>query len=95
MKNNQGLTPVLFLIVLGILILLASAGSYYLLKQAGRAPALPSFVDQLTSSPSPEATLAPVSNSGDSDVIETELESTDVGSPDDDFESLDAGVSSL
>jgi hypothetical protein len=95
MKNNQGLTPALFLIVLGVLILLASAGSYYLLKQAGKAPALPSFLGQPTGSPSPGATLVPVSSSGDADTIGTELESTNVGSPDEDFESLDAGASSL
>lgn len=95
MKNNQGLTPVLFLIVLGILILLTSAGSYYLLKQAGKAPALPSFVGQPAGSPSPGVTPAPVSSSGDADVIEAELESVNVGSPDEDFESLDADASSL
>lgn len=94
MKKNSGFAPVLMLILLGSLIVLAGAGSYYLLKSAGKAPGgfrLP-FP---TASTVPTGTPEPISNSTDLDIIEAEINQTQVGSPDSDLKNLDSSAASL
>lgn len=91
MKKNKelGFTPALVLILVGVLVLLVSAGSYYLLKSSGRAREVKTLLEKT------EATPAPVSSSDQSDDLERELNETDVGDLNKDFGEIDSSASSL
>lgn len=89
-KSQLGMTPLIALVVLGLVLLLISAGAYYLLKTTGRYPSRQSessFVGQPTE--------IPISNSDKTSVIERELESTDIGSLEADLGQLDEDASGL
>lgn len=94
MKNNQGFTPVLILIILFILVVLASAGSYYLLRQTGVAPDLPTSIKSL-GKPQVSPAPIPISESDEIEVLLRELDDTNVGILDSDLDTLDSEASSL
>lgn len=93
-NRNSGFAPVLILVLLAVLIVVAAAGSYYLLKRAGKAPGGFSLPFP-TATSQPNGSPEPVSDSTDIDVIEKEINQTDVGSPDTDLKNLDSSASSL
>ena len=86
MRNEKGLVLVIALLILAIAVILASAGAYYLLKSTGRYPDKTEEVRPLE---------VPISDSDKTTDIEKELESTDVGELDADFEDLNEEASSL
>lgn len=95
--KSKGFSQIFVLILLVILIILASAASYYILKVNGRAPSqglmkmwAPSSQTAVTPTPSGE-----VSDSDEVDIIESELETTDIGSPESDIKELETSASSL
>ena len=95
MKGSQeGFSAVVALILLVFLILLAGAGSYYILKNAGYTPTsnfnLP-FLTQATPSPGP----AEVSDSTNVTDLEKELEETTIESEEVEVNALESAASSL
>jgi len=92
--QQVGMTPALVLILIGILVLLLGAGSFYLMQSTGESKELKTF--SLFSRPSPTPVSAGgLSDSDDPETLEAELEATEVGDPDADFEVLDSEASGL
>lgn len=93
MKNQRGSTPFLVLVLIGIVVLVLSAGSYYYLQYTGKI-ASPAYTKQETK-PVEQADEVGVSNSDDISSIESELDKTDIGSIDDDMEEIQSDLSEL
>jgi hypothetical protein len=91
-KKEKGAAPLIGLIILAILAVLVSAGAYYFLKAAGKLPSVVS-VPQPTNFVEEEE--LPISDSDEIEDIEKELDSTVVGSIEEDLDELDAEASSL
>lgn len=95
--KSKGFSQIFILLLLVILIIFASAASYYILKASGKAPKqgliktlIPS--SQISTTPTPSDV---VSDSDEVETIESELENTDIGSPDADIKELETSASSL
>lgn len=84
-KNQKGTSILLVIGALFLIILVASAASYYLLKSAGKIPE--------TTSPATSATG--ISDADDAKTLGGELDATTIDSIDADLNSLDASASSL
>lgn len=92
-RYQRGISAVIVLVVLVFLILVAAAGSYYILKNAGYIPAnynLP-FLSQSTPSPAPSE----VSDSTEVNDLEKEIEGTVVDSEESEIKQLESEASSL
>lgn len=87
MKNQKGSTPFFILILIGIVVLLISAGSYYYLRYTGKF-ASPVYSAPKTTQKVEQVDEVGVSNSDDMSTIESELDETDIGSIEDDLEEI-------
>ena len=90
--RQKGFGQITILIALVIVVVLASAASYYILKSAGKAPSQ-GLVPVATSTP--QAPTGEVSDSDEASVIESELNSTTLDSIDTDIQNLETSASSL
>lgn len=88
-KNEKGFIPVVFIMVLGMLIIGASAASYFILKKAGKVSG-PVNVSQDTI-----ATPLPISDSDELVDIADEFDTTVIDLLESDFEELETSISSL
>lgn len=91
-KNNQkGFVGTAALVILGILLVLGAL-SYFYLKSQGKEPKMfQKTMYQKQESSTPE----PISGSDDLDTLDEEFKDTQVGSPDSDFQEIDADASAL
>ncbi len=83
--NQKGTSIVLVIGALFLIILVASAASYHLLKSAGKIPAITS----------PTTSGTGISDSDDTKTLEEEIDTTTIDSIDADLNNLDASASSL
>jgi len=88
-KNEKGFVAVVFVTILGILIIGASAASYFILKKAGKVPG---FVNVLQDT---IATPLPISDSDEVVDIAEEFDTTVIDLLESDFEELETSISSL
>lgn len=88
-KNEKGFVPVVFIMVLGVLVIGASAASYYILKKAGKVPG------SVNVSQDTIATPLPISDSDEVVDITEEFDTTAIDSLESDFKELEASISSL
>lgn len=99
MKNNnmKGFAPIIVLVVLLVLIVLATVGSYLVLQKAGKQISLPTSITSFYKPTQDEVTLAKqvLSDSDELTDIESDLEATLVGDPEEDFNDLDSTSTSL
>lgn len=90
--RQKGLTQIATLAILIVLVIVASAGSYYILKSMGKAPTFGLVpVTYFTPTPTPSG----ISDSDDPSVIESEFDSTTLNSFDTELDSLETSASSL
>lgn len=94
-KYQKGFSAVTLLVVLAIIFVLVSAGSFYYLKFQGKSltSSLP-FV-QVAVTPTPEPTTSGISTSTDISITEKELDETTIDSIDTELNKLDSSASSL
>jgi len=90
MKYNSGIAPVISLIIVLALIVVASVGSYFLLGKYQSKTYETSYL-----APGTSEFVPAISDKDDIDVLESELEKTDVGSLDSDLNDLNSSASSL
>jgi len=84
-RNQKGTSVILVVVGLFLVILVASAASYYLLKSAGKIPG----------TASPGTSVSEISDSDDATTLESEIDATTIDSIDSDLNGLDASASSL
>jgi len=90
--RQKGIAQIAVLLALILLVIAASAASYYILKNMGKAPTTGIVpVSYFTPAPTP----AGVSDSDDPSVIESELNATSLDSIDNDLNNLETSASSL
>ena len=90
--RQKGIVQITVLVVLILLVITASAASYYILKSMGKAPTTGIVpVSNLTPTPTPGG----VSDSDDPSVIESELNATSLDSTEGDINNLETSASSL
>ena len=88
-KNEKGFIPVVLIMVLGVLVIGASAASYFILKKAGKVPG---FVNV---SQDAIATPLPISDSDEVVDIAEEFDTTVIDSLESDFKELETSILSL
>ena len=93
-KYQKGSSPILVGVVIVLVILVASAASYYLLKSFGQAPTQ-SLVPVSQTTPVPVDTSSGISDSDDGATLESEIEDTSIDSVDSELNDLDASAASL
>ena len=91
--RQKGITPIIVLVVIGVLILLGSAGAYYYLKMSGKSPFEDVVINYSISPTLPWE--AEISDNDDSETLESELNATEVDSIDADIDELESSASSL
>ena len=90
--RQKGTAQITVLITLILLVIAASAASYYILKSMGKAPTTGIVpVGNFTPTPTPDG----VSDSEDPSVIESELNATGLDSIEGDLNNLETSASSL
>lgn len=90
--RQKGIAQIAVLVILTLLIVIASAVSYYLLKSMGKAPTTGIVpVRYFTPTPTP----AGVSDFDDPSTIEAELDATSLDSIDNDLNDLETSAFSL
>ena len=85
-KNNKGIVEILTVLLLVIFVLFAIGAVFMVLQPVDK---------KNTSSTESEIQLSPVSSSTDIDILEQELEETNIGSFDDDLRDMEFDASTL
>jgi hypothetical protein len=86
--RQKGFSPIIIVLLLGLLIL----GGFFFLKRAGLS--IPGLTTQPEST-QPAEMSEEVSDAGDSDTLNQELEETQLDSFDSDFNELDSSASQM
>lgn len=94
-KYQKGFSSFTFIFVLGLLLVFASAGTFYYLKFQGKINSSSFPFMQIKSSPSPKPTSSGISTSTDVSVVEEELDGTTIDSIDQELDELDSSASLL
>lgn len=96
MREQGNSNIIMLVIVLIILVIGASAVSFYVLKSQGKTPASAYMYTNSTAKPAAKSQNAnTVSDNDDVDTLETELNQTSAGEIDGDIQSLDSSAAAL
>ena len=93
MKNSRGSVFIVFILVALIVLTVVVAGASWYLTQRTLTPTDGKLPESFQVSPPPS--MEPISTKNDTSTVESELDATVVGSPDEDFTEVESAASEL